>query len=339
MRRLLRDRSTTLPLVFLLALVLMAAGADLISRYDPLDPVADPLQPPSRAFPIGTDEIGRDILTRVIYASRITLAVGVMSSVGALLIGVPLGLLAGWFGRFADAVVMRAMDSVLSIPPLLLALVMVSVLGSNVFVAMLAIVVVFIPHFVRISRAEVLSLRHQEFVLAAQAVGMPTWRLLLGTILRNAVSPVMVQFSLVFSRAVIVEAGLSFLGLGAQPPTPTWGNMLNTGRGYLYYNTLYAIIPGVAIFLTVLSPEHRRRLPARPPRPPRCQPHQGRQRVGRCSPTGLSAILRCHEGSPGSHRDRSWPAVGQAVYPRDPHHGLRCPRVLGGRNVDRRASR
>jgi len=252
-RRLLRDRSTTLPLLFLLALVAMAAGADLFARYDPLDPVAEPLQPPSGAFPIGTDEIGRDILTRVVYASRITLAVGVMSSVGALLIGVPLGLLAGWFGRFTDAVVMRAMDSVLSIPPLLLALVMVSVLGSNVFVAMLAIVVVFIPHFVRISRAEVLSLRNQEFVLAAQAIGMPTWRLLLGTILRNAISPVMVQFSLVFSRAVIVEAGLSFLGLGAQPPTPTWGNMLNTGRGYLYYNTLYAIIPGVAIFLTVLS--------------------------------------------------------------------------------------
>ena len=252
-RRLLRDRSTTLPLLFLLALVSMAAGADLITRYDPLDPVAEPLQPPTGAFPIGTDEIGRDILTRVVYASRITLAVGVMSSVGALLIGVPLGLLAGWFGRFTDAVVMRAMDSVLSIPPLLLALVMVSVLGSNVFVAMLAIVVVFIPHFVRISRAEVLSLRNQEFVLAAQAIGMPTWRLLLGTILRNAISPVMVQFSLVFSRAVIVEAGLSFLGLGAQPPTPTWGNMLNTGRGYLYYNTLYAIIPGVAIFLTVLS--------------------------------------------------------------------------------------
>ncbi|MDE0230018.1 MAG: ABC transporter permease [Spirochaetaceae bacterium] len=252
-RRLLRDRSTTLPLLFLLALVSMAAGADLFTRYDPLDPVAEPLQPPSGAFPIGTDEIGRDILTRVVYASRITLAVGVMSSVGALLIGVPLGLLAGWFGRFTDAVVMRAMDSVLSIPPLLLALVMVSVLGSNVFVAMLAIVVVFIPHFVRISRAEVLSLRNQEFVLAAQAIGMPTWRLLLGTILRNAISPVMVQFSLVFSRAVIVEAGLSFLGLGAQPPTPTWGNMLNTGRGYLYYNTLYAIIPGVAIFLTVLS--------------------------------------------------------------------------------------
>ncbi|MDE0022921.1 MAG: ABC transporter permease [Spirochaetaceae bacterium] len=252
-RRLLRDRSTTLPLLFLLALVSMAAGADLFTRYDPLDPVAEPLQPPSGAFPIGTDEIGRDILTRVVYASRITLAVGVMSSVGALLIGVPLGLLAGWFGRFTDAVVMRAMDSVLSIPPLLLALVMVSVLGSNVFVAMIAIVVVFIPHFVRISRAEVLSLRNQEFVLAAQAIGMPTWRLLLGTILRNAISPVMVQFSLVFSRAVIVEAGLSFLGLGAQPPTPTWGNMLNTGRGYLYYNTLYAIIPGVAIFLTVLS--------------------------------------------------------------------------------------
>ena len=252
-RRLLRDRSTTLPLLFLLALVSMAAGADLFTRYDPLDPVAEPLQPPSGAFPIGTDEIGRDILTRVVYASRITLAVGVMSSVGALLIGVPLGLLAGWFGRFTDAVVMRAMDSVLSIPPLLLALVMVSVLGSNVLVAMLAIVVVFIPHFVRISRAEVLSLRNQEFVLAAQAIGMPTWRLLLGTILRNAISPVMVQFSLVFSRAVIVEAGLSFLGLGAQPPTPTWGNMLNTGRGYLYYNTLYAIIPGVAIFLTVLS--------------------------------------------------------------------------------------
>ena len=253
LRRLLRDRSTTLPLLFLLVLVLMAAGADLITRYDPLDPVSEPLQPASGPFPLGTDEIGRDILTRVIYASRITLAVGLMSSVGALLIGVPLGLLAGWFGRFTDAVVMRAMDSVLSIPPLLLALVMVSVLGGNVFVAMLAIVLVFIPHFVRISRAEVLSLRHLEFVLAAQAVGMPTWRLLVGTILRNAISPIMVQFSLVFSRAVIVEAGLSFLGLGAQPPTPTWGNMLNTGRGYLYYNTLYAIIPGVAIFLTVLS--------------------------------------------------------------------------------------
>ena len=253
LRRLLRDRSTTLPLLFLLVLVLMAAGADLITRYDPLDPVSEPLQPASGPFPLGTDEIGRDILTRVIYASRITLAVGLMSSVGALLIGVPLGLLAGWFGRFTDAVVMRAMDSVLSIPPLLLALVMVSVLGGNVFVAMLAIVLVFIPHFVRISRAEVLSLRHLEFVLAAQAVGMPTWRLLVGTILRNAISPIMVQFSLVFSRAVIVEAGLSFLGLGAQPPTPTWGNMLNTGRGYLYYNTLYAIILGVAIFLTVLS--------------------------------------------------------------------------------------
>ena len=253
LRRLLRDRSTTLPLLFLLIVVLMAAGADLVTRYDPLDPVSEPLQPASGPFPLGTDEIGRDILTRVIYASRITLAVGVMSSVGALLIGVPLGLLAGWFGRFTDAVVMRAMDSVLSIPPLLLALVMVSVLGGNVFVAMLAIVLVFIPHFVRISRAEVLSLRNLEFVLAAQAVGMPTWRLLVGTILRNAISPIMVQFSLVFSRAVIVEPGLSFLGLGAQPPTPTWGNMLNTGRGYLYYNTLYAIIPGVAIFLTVLS--------------------------------------------------------------------------------------
>ena len=253
LRRLLRDRSTTLPLLFLLVLVLMAAGADLITRYDPLDPVGEPLLPAGRPFPLGTDEIGRDILTRVIYASRITLAVGVMASVGALLIGVPLGLLAGWFGRFTDAVVMRAMDSVLSIPPLLLALVMVSVLGGNVFVAMIAIVLVFIPHFVRISRAEVLSLRNLEFVLAAQAVGMPTWRLLLGTILRNAISPIVVQFSLVFSRAVIVEAGLSFLGLGAQPPTPTWGNMLNTGRGYLYYNTLYAIVPGVAIFLTVLS--------------------------------------------------------------------------------------
>ena len=251
LRRLLRDRSTTLPLLFLLVLVLMAAGADLITRYDPLDPVGEPLLPAGGPFPLGTDEIGRDILTRVIYASRITLAVGVMSSVCALLIGVPLGLLAGWFGRFTDAVVTRAMDSVLAIPPLLLALVMVSVLGGNVFVAMIAIVLVFIPHFVRISRAEVLSLRNLEFVLAAQAVGVPTWRLLLGTILRNAISPVMVQFSLVFSRAVIVEAGLSFLG--AQPPTPTWGNMLNTGRGYLYYNTLYAIIPGVAIFLTVLS--------------------------------------------------------------------------------------
>ena len=279
LRRLLRDRSTTLPLLFLLVLVLMAAGADLITRYDPLDPVGEPLLPAGGPFPLGTDEIGRDILTRVIYASRITLAVGVMSSVCALLIGVPLGLLAGWFGRFTDAVVMRAMDSVLAIPPLLLAMVMVSVLGGNVFVAMIAIVLVFIPHFVRITRAEVLSLRNLEFVLAAQAVGVPTWRLLLGTILRNAISPVMVQFSLVFSRAVIVEAGLSFLGLGAQPPTPTMGQHAQHRPRLPLLQHALRHHPGRRHLPHRVLPEHRRRLPARPPRPPRRRPDQGRQRL------------------------------------------------------------
>jgi ABC-type dipeptide/oligopeptide/nickel transport system permease subunit len=145
------------------------------------------------------------------------------------------------------------MDAILSFPPILLALVIVSVLGRDIYMTMVSIAIVFIPHFVRLTRAQVLSLKNIEFVESARAIGVPTLRILFRTILPNSISPIVVQFSLVFSRAVIVEAGLSFLGLGAQPPTPTWGNMLNTARGYLYYNTLYTIAPGLAIFLTVLS--------------------------------------------------------------------------------------
>lgn len=240
-------------LIIFTLMVLIALLAEFIAPYDPLSLVSFPFAKPSSDFVFGTDEIGRDLLSRVIFGSRISLFVGFISSSIGLLIGLPLGLTSGYYGGKLDAIIMRIMDALLSIPAILLALVIITLLGPDIYNAMIAIGIIFIPTFARLIRSSVLSLREIEFVESARSIGASDLYLITKTILPNCLTPIIVQYSFSFASAVLIEASLSFLGLGTQPPTPSWGEMLNIGRQYLRQSTLYSTVPGIMISLTVLS--------------------------------------------------------------------------------------
>ena len=210
-------------------------------------------QPPSIAYPIGTDSLGRDNLSRVIYGGRVSLQVGLLATAVAAIVGITMGLAAGYFGRLTDSILMRVVDAILAFPGLLLAILMVAVLGPSLRNAMLAIGIGFIPSFARITRANALSLREKEFVESSRALGAGPWRIMFRTILPNTMSPIIVQASLVMSYAILIEASLSFLGLGIQPPTPSWGYMLVAGREFIEIAWWLTTFPGLAIFLIVLS--------------------------------------------------------------------------------------
>ncbi len=249
-----RNRTALLGVIIILALSLAAVFAPLISPADPLHMDFDALmQSPSWDHPVGTDSLGRDNLSRIIWGGRVSLQVGILSMAIATVIGVSAGLAAGYYGRWIDTIIMRIVDAILAFPALLLAILMVAVLGPSLRNAMLAIAVAFIPSFARVTRANTLSIREKEYVEGARAIGASAARIMLRTILPNTLSTVIVQVSLGMSYAILIEAGLSFLGLGIQPPTPSWGYMLATGREFITLAWWLTTFPGLAIFVTVLS--------------------------------------------------------------------------------------
>lgn len=252
--RLVRRRGAMLGLAIVLAFVLIAVLAPVIAPQDPLETSWSAVRKaPSAQYLFGTDDIGRDVLSRVIWGARASLLAGLVSVCIAMALGVPIGLLAGYLGGWVDGVISRLTDSVLAVPFLILAIALAAFLGPSLTNAMIAIGVSSTPIFIRLTRGQVLSVKVEDFVEAARAVGNPPWRIALRHILPNILPPLIVQATLAIAAAIIAEASLSFLGLGQQPPAPSWGSMLNTAKNYVDNAPWMAIWPGVSIFLLVLS--------------------------------------------------------------------------------------
>jgi peptide/nickel transport system permease protein len=253
-RALLRHRSGMVGLAITVALIIVAILAPLLAPYDPLEMHAEArFHPPSRAYPFGADEFGRDILSRILMGSRISFSVGLISIGIATVIGVTAGLVAGYETGLFDTVAMRFFDALLAFPAILLAIVILAILGPGSFSAMLAIAIVSIPAFARLTRANVLAEREKDYVMASQAVGAKPARILFRGILPNVTATLLVQITVSIAAAVLLEAALSFLGLGTPPPAPSWGSMLSVGRGYLPFAPWYGIFPGLAITLLVMG--------------------------------------------------------------------------------------
>ena len=254
LRTLLARPTAVFGAVVLLAMTVLAVFAPWIAPYDPLATSwAAVRKAPSAAHWFGTDEVGRDLLSRVIWGARASLSAGVIAVSIAVSVGVPIGMVAGYVGGWVDAVIGRLTDAMLAVPFLILAIALAAFLGPSLGNAMIAIGVTATPIFVRLSRGQVLAARAEDWVEAARAVGNPPVRILLRHILPNILPPVMVQATLAVAAAIIAEASLSFLGLGQQPPAPSWGSMLNTAQRFLTQAPWMAIYPGIAIFLTVLA--------------------------------------------------------------------------------------
>jgi len=250
----LRNRLAVFGLVILVLLVLVALAAPLIAPYtiNQVD-VANRLQGPSSQHWFGTDELGRDVFSRVIIASRVSLQVGFVSVGIALGLGVPVGLIAGYYGGRIDSILMRLMDILFSIPAIVLAIAILAALGPDIVNAMIAIGVVYTPIFARITRGSVLTLRDAVFVQAARSIGASDLRIIGNHVFPNVIAPIIVQTSLSLAFAILAEAALSFLGLGVQPPNPAWGRMLSEGRAFFQRAPWMAIFPGLAIFATVFA--------------------------------------------------------------------------------------
>jgi peptide/nickel transport system permease protein len=254
MRRLAKNPLALAGAIVLLVMVLAAIFAPLIAPYDPEQQFPlEPLKSPSTRFLLGTDNIGRDTLSRVIFGTRVSLFVGLSSMAIAAAIGIPLGLVSAYYGGVIDSIAMRAMDTLLAFPAVLLAIFIVAVLGPSLNNAILAVGIIYIPAFARVTRANVLSIREKEFVEAARCMGASDLRVMLRAVLPNCLSPLLVQFSLGVGYAMLVEAGLSFLGLGVQPPTPAWGQMVGLARNFITLSPWLITFPGLAIFLAVLA--------------------------------------------------------------------------------------
>lgn len=233
--------------------ILMALLASWIAPYDPTDQIGKRLLPPGEEYLLGTDEFGRDILSRILFGARISLWVGMLSVSIALLGGALLGLISGYYGGIVDHLIMRVMDVIFSVPAIVLAIGITGILGPNLTNAMIAIGIVYAPTFARVTRGPVLSVMQREYVEAARAVGSSSLRIIFWHVLPNIAAPLIVQTTLSLSTAILTEAALSFLGLGIQPPEPSWGTMLGTGRKYMELAPWVAVFPGVAIMLTVLG--------------------------------------------------------------------------------------
>jgi len=253
-RRFARNRLALAGLVVLAAVVAAALLAPWLAPAPPFrTDFNNLLRPPGPGHPLGTDDLGRDLLSRVIFGARTSLAAGVISVGIAVAAGLPLGLLAGYYGGRLDDLLMRLTDAMLSFPLLVLALAVAAVLGAGLEKAMVAIGIVFMPGVIRLARGQVLSEREQQYVEAARATGASDARILWRHILPNVLSPLLVHASLSTAAAITAEAALSFLGLGTQPPTPSWGSMLNVAQAYLGTAPWMAFWPGLAIFCTVLA--------------------------------------------------------------------------------------
>jgi len=252
-RRVLARPGAAAGVLFLAGLTLLALAAPLLP-LDPLDQdFAATLDGPSAAHWFGTDELGRDILARVIYGARTSLLTAAGAVAIAGVVGVPIGLVAGFCGGWRDALLMRVVDVLLALPGILFAMALIAVLGRSLTAALVAIGITGIPGFARIARAQVMSLRRRDFVTAVEALGGSPRYTMVFTVLPNAWSPILVQVVVLASVAILLEAALAFLGIGIPPPTPSWGEMLRTGKSYLYDSPTYAILPGLALTLTILS--------------------------------------------------------------------------------------
>jgi peptide/nickel transport system permease protein len=253
-RRVARSGVVAVGALVALLVVGVAVFAPVVAPHPPDEPNFDLIEaPPSYKAWFGTDRLGRDVLSRVIYGSRISLSVAVVSIGASMLVGGGLGLGSGFAGGTWDNVINRVMDVFFSIPGLLLAVGVAALRGPGVNSAVLAIAIVYMPIFARVMRGPVLAEREKEYVEAVRALGATRWSVALKHVLPNVLSPFVVQGTVAFSQAVLIEASLSYLGLSAQPPTPSWGNMLNEGRTYLETAPWISVFPGIAIMVTVLA--------------------------------------------------------------------------------------
>lgn len=255
-RMLKKNKMALLGLGILVILVLLALFADVIADYDTVvikQNLANRLKGPSAEHWLGTDEFGRDIFARLVHGARVSLKVGIIAVGISIVLGGILGALAGFYGGKIDNIIMRVMDVFLAVPSILLAIAIVSALGPSIINLMVAISISSVPRYARIVRASVLSIRDQEFVEAARAIGANNARIIFRHIIPNSLAPVIVQGTLGVASAILSTAGLSFIGLGIQPPAPEWGSMLSGGRQYLRYAWWVTTFPGVAIMITILS--------------------------------------------------------------------------------------
>ena len=254
LRRLLRRPAASIGLAVIAGFVVVALGASVVAPYDPIaTSFATVRKAPSVAHWFGTDEIGRDVLSRIVYGARASLLAGVVSVLISISVGVPIGLLAGYAGGMTDMLISRVTDALLACPFLILAIALAAFLGPSLTNAMIAIGISATPVFIRLTRGTTLAVKAEDFVLAARAIGNAPWRVAIRHVLPNIVPPLLVQATLAIAAAVIAEASLSFLGLGQQPPQPSWGSMLNTAKNYIDNSPWMAIWPGASIFLLVLS--------------------------------------------------------------------------------------
>ncbi len=250
----LRNRSAVAGALIVLAFVALALLAPMVAPFDPNKTNFLALrQPPSGIYWLGTDEIGRDILSRLIHGGIASLYAGVVSVLIAVAIGVPIGLVAGWYGGWVDASISRATDALLAVPFLILAIALAAALGPSLVNAMIAIGLSQVPIFVRLARGQTLAVKNEDYVEGARAVGVGNAKILVRHVAPNVFPPVLVQATLTVATAIIAEASLSFLGLGQQPPAPSWGSMLNTAKNFLEQAPWMSLSPGAAIFLVVLG--------------------------------------------------------------------------------------
>jgi len=252
--RFMRNRAAVAGAIIVLIVIAAAIFAPWLSSYDPVHAsFMDVRQAPSAAHWFGTDELGRDVYTRLLYGARASLLAGVVSVGIAVVLGVPLGLAAGYFGSWVDGVISRIADALLSIPFLILAIALAAFLGPSLTNAMAAIGISAMPRFIRLTRGQAITVKAEDYVEGARAIGLGHYRIIVRYILPNVLPPIIVQASLTVAMAIIAEASLSFLGLGQLPPAPSWGSMLNTAKDFVSQAPWMSIFPGIAIFVAVLG--------------------------------------------------------------------------------------
>ncbi len=253
LRRLVHHSGATIGFIVLVVLILIAIAAPVLAPYDPLEVSRDALQSPSREHLMGTDHIGRDIFSRVLYGARISLQMGIIAVAIGSIVGTLLGLVAGMYGRYIDSIIMRFIDALMAFPGILLALTIAAILGTGLFNAMIAVGIASIPIYARLVRSSVLQVREAAYVEAARSIGCGNLRLTARHVFPNIVTPILILSTLGIASAILIGASLSFLGLGAQPPTPEWGAILSQGRQHMRRAWWIMTFPGLAITITVMA--------------------------------------------------------------------------------------
>jgi ABC-type dipeptide/oligopeptide/nickel transport system permease subunit len=249
-----KHKPAMLGLVILVAYVLVAIFAPVLTPHNPVrQDLIQSLETPGATFWLGTDHLGRDVLTRILYGTRISLFIGIAAVAVGMVIGIPLGVISGYYGRGADMVIQRVADIMFAFPAILLALALVAVLGIGLGNVIVAVGVGIVPIFIRLVRGQVLAVREEAYVDAARAIGARDLRILVRHVLANSWAPIIVQATVSIGITILVAAGLGFLGLGVQAPTPEWGSMLGEGRNYIYSHPHMTTFPGLAIFLAVIA--------------------------------------------------------------------------------------